>query len=138
MPEVKFHDVTEEQHTEHFEELGDGLREVTIPKLITLNGKRVKATQKVTMTDELSVREECICAGIISREDAHNVVWVETVDAMCRIRSIDGDPVKMPTTEREVWALVQRLTDIGVQELRLMKMMRMQAAMDEIKARAKN
>ena len=114
-----------------------GQEMITVPKIVKINGERVETTQEIVFATTLTVREECTLGELIGREGA-NSVWVETVDACGRIRSIDGDPVQMPRNSREVWALVQRVGDEGIQDMRIKKLAKLMAAIHAAEEAAKN
>ena len=92
----------------------------------------------IVASENLSVLEEMRVSDAISTSHQSNPTWITWADLACNVRSIDGDPVPLPSAESEIIAIIQRVGDSGMRELLGRKTLRMNTALEELKARAKN
>ncbi len=82
----------------------------------------------------ISARERFELFKAIPNEQQGNLSWMGWALAACSVRAIDDTPVPMPTSEKEIAALVARLDDDGMEVAQQFIIDRQQ----ERAARAKN
>lgn len=82
-----------------------------------------QAAKEVIVTDSrgrsIKLRKPGVLAQFrlveaVGPETAKNAVYMNMVMPIIYVAQIDGDPVSVPTTKREVEALIQRLDEDGV------------------------
>lgn len=98
----------------------------------TDDGVHIVAIEKMTVLDEMDLSEA------LKVEHQSNQVWVTWATMAATIRSINGDVVAMPRSEAEIRAIITRAGDAAMRTLLGLYTARLQAAMNDIKDRAKN